>query len=116
MNESILVVEDDDTLRGAVVYWLKREGLQVDTATNTQGIRAARPPDAKSGARMHEGGDPRASMGGHVFPADPRTVDVHVRWLRRKLGDDPGNPTLIETVRGVGYRCADERAPERQES
>lgn len=31
-----------------------------------------------------------------------RTIDVHVRALRRKLGDDAD---LIETVRGVGYRC-----------
>ncbi len=35
---------------------------------------------------------------------DMRTLDVHIRWLREKLEDDPGNPTLIQTVRGVGYR------------
>lgn len=35
---------------------------------------------------------------------DMRTLDVHIRWLREKLEDDPGNPELIETVRGVGYR------------
>jgi two-component system, OmpR family, alkaline phosphatase synthesis response regulator PhoP len=33
----------------------------------------------------------------------PRTVDVHVAWLRRKLERDPGRPTLIRTVHGVGY-------------
>jgi DNA-binding response OmpR family regulator len=27
-----------------------------------------------------------------------------VRWLREKIEDDPANPTLIQTVRGVGYR------------
>jgi two-component system OmpR family response regulator len=32
-----------------------------------------------------------------------RTVDVHVSHLRTKLGDDPRNPKLIRTVRGVGY-------------
>jgi DNA-binding response OmpR family regulator len=31
-------------------------------------------------------------------------VDVHVRWLREKIEDDPSNPTRIVTVRGVGYR------------
>ena len=36
----------------------------------------------------------------------PRTVDVHVRRLREKLEDDPSNPVLIETVRGLGYRMA----------
>lgn len=32
-----------------------------------------------------------------------RTVDVHVSKLRKKLGEDPGSPRLIQTVRGVGY-------------
>jgi DNA-binding response OmpR family regulator len=32
-----------------------------------------------------------------------RTVDVHVRWLREKIEDDPANPKRIVTVRGVGY-------------
>jgi DNA-binding response OmpR family regulator len=36
-----------------------------------------------------------------------KTLDVHVAWLRRKLGDDPGEPTYIHTVRGVGFRLAD---------
>jgi DNA-binding response OmpR family regulator len=35
---------------------------------------------------------------------DMRTLDVHIRWLREKLEDDPGEPELIQTVRGVGYR------------
>jgi DNA-binding response OmpR family regulator len=35
-----------------------------------------------------------------------KTLDVHIGWLRRKLGDDPLAPTYIETVRGVGFRFA----------
>jgi two-component system response regulator RegX3 len=35
---------------------------------------------------------------------DTRTLDVHIRWLREKIEDDPGNPRYIQTVRGVGYR------------
>ncbi|HEX7059518.1 MAG TPA: response regulator transcription factor [Solirubrobacterales bacterium] len=38
-----------------------------------------------------------------------KTLDVHIGWLRRKLGDDPNHPNHIETVRGVGFRFA---APE----
>ena len=41
---------------------------------------------------------------GWDFIGDSRTVDVHVRWLRQKIEDDPGNPTRIVTVRGGGYR------------
>ena len=36
--------------------------------------------------------------------AEARGVDVHVRHLREKLGDDAATPRFIETVRGVGYR------------
>jgi DNA-binding response OmpR family regulator len=35
---------------------------------------------------------------------DMRTLDVHIRWLREKIEDDPGNPRYIQTVRSVGYR------------
>ena len=40
----------------------------------------------------------------YEYAGDSRTVDVHVRWLREKIEADPSHPTLIETVRGVGYR------------
>lgn len=33
-----------------------------------------------------------------------RTVDVHIRWLREKIEDNPSSPMRISTVRGVGYR------------
>ncbi|MFN7171678.1 MAG: response regulator transcription factor [Fimbriimonadaceae bacterium] len=33
-----------------------------------------------------------------------RTVDVHVRWLRSRIEEDPNNPERIITVRGVGYK------------
>jgi DNA-binding response OmpR family regulator len=35
---------------------------------------------------------------------DMRTLDVHIRWLREKIEDDPGDPHYIQTARGVGYR------------
>ncbi len=40
-----------------------------------------------------------------------RVVDVHVANLRRKLGDDAGDPWLIETIPGTGYRLVAERDP-----
>jgi DNA-binding response OmpR family regulator len=40
---------------------------------------------------------------------DPRTIDVHVRHLREKLERHPGEPELIFTVRGAGYRFRDAR-------
>jgi DNA-binding response OmpR family regulator len=41
---------------------------------------------------------------GWDYDGGSRTVDVHVRWLREKVEDDPSNPTRIATVRGIGYR------------
>jgi two-component system, OmpR family, response regulator len=41
---------------------------------------------------------------GYDFAGDTRTVDVHVRWLREKIEDDPNEPKLLLTVRGVGYK------------
>jgi DNA-binding response OmpR family regulator len=38
------------------------------------------------------------------YVGDTRTLSVHVRWLRKKIEDDPDNPRLLRTVRGVGYR------------
>jgi len=43
---------------------------------------------------------------GDDWIGDPRTLDVHVRWLRLKIEDDPASPQYIQTVRGHGYRFA----------
>lgn len=41
---------------------------------------------------------------GHDFMGDNKTVDVHIRWIREKLEEDPSNPQYLKTVRGFGYR------------
>ena len=43
---------------------------------------------------------------GEKWVGDDNIVDVHIGHLRRKLGDDPGSPRYVSTVRGVGYRMA----------
>ncbi|HYC07490.1 MAG TPA: response regulator transcription factor [Candidatus Binatia bacterium] len=40
---------------------------------------------------------------GYDYAGETRTVDVHVHWLRAEIEEDPGNPQLLHTVRGVGY-------------
>lgn len=47
-----------------------------------------------------------AQVWGEAWIGDPRTLDVHVRWLRLKIEDDPASPVYIQTVRGHGYRFA----------
>jgi DNA-binding response OmpR family regulator len=41
---------------------------------------------------------------GYDFLGDSRTVDVHIRWLRQKIEDEPAKPVRVITVRGTGYR------------
>ncbi|GAA0085460.1 winged helix-turn-helix domain-containing protein [Clostridium sp. MB05] len=41
---------------------------------------------------------------GYEYVGETRTVDVHIRYLRKKIEVDDKNPRFIETIRGVGYR------------
>ncbi len=47
---------------------------------------------------------------GDGFALSDRTVDSHVKLLRRKIGEAGGNADWIETVRGVGYRVVDDES------
>lgn len=42
---------------------------------------------------------------GYHYKADTRLVNVHVQRLRSKIEDDPDNPKIVTTVRGVGYKA-----------
>ena len=42
---------------------------------------------------------------GYRHSADTRLVNVHVQRLRSKIEQDPENPSIVVTVRGVGYRA-----------
>ena len=42
-----------------------------------------------------------------AYGGGDRTVDVHLSWLRRKLGETAAEPRYLHTVRGVGIRCAE---------
>ena len=41
---------------------------------------------------------------GSDYFGDTKTLDVHIKRLRAKIEDDPGEPRMLQTVRGVGYR------------
>jgi len=48
---------------------------------------------------------------GFDYEGYERTIDVHVKNLRRKLGDDPRDPRYVVTVTGVGYKLGVQRDP-----
>jgi two-component system, OmpR family, response regulator MtrA len=45
------------------------------------------------------------SVWGYHYKADTRLVNVHVQRLRSKIEDDPDNPKIVTTVRGIGYKA-----------
>jgi two-component system response regulator RegX3 len=45
---------------------------------------------------------------GYDESADSSTIETHIRRLRARIEDHPGAPALLETVRGFGYRLADQ--------
>jgi two-component system response regulator VicR len=57
-----------------------------------------------AGGAVIERGDLLDQVWGEDWIGNPRTLDVHIRWLREKLEADPATPRLILTVRGSGYR------------
>jgi DNA-binding response OmpR family regulator len=57
-----------------------------------------------AGGAVIERGDLLDQVWGEEWIGNPRTLDVHIRWLREKLEADPATPRLILTVRGSGYR------------
>ncbi len=50
----------------------------------------------------------RERLQGQEYEGVVRTIDVHIRNLRRKIEPDPAKPTYVKTVFGVGYRCCTE--------
>jgi DNA-binding response OmpR family regulator len=45
-----------------------------------------------------------AQLWDEPFVGDVRTVDVHVRWIREQIEDDPSQPQRLRTIRHVGYQ------------
>jgi DNA-binding response OmpR family regulator len=58
----------------------------------------------KNAGRAMSREDLISQVWGEDWGGDPRTLDVHVRWLRIKIEEDPANPEYLQTVRGFGYR------------
>ena len=67
---------------------------------------------AEAAGRVVERQQLFASVWGPTFYGDERALDVYIRMIRKKIEPDPGHPILLHTVRGVGYRLADEQDTE----
>jgi DNA-binding response OmpR family regulator len=63
---------------------------------------------AEAGGRVVERQHLFASVWGPTFFGDERALDVYIRMIRKKIEPDPSRPIYLHTVRGVGYRLAEE--------
>ena len=63
---------------------------------------------AEAAGRVVERQQLFASVWGAGFYGDERALDVYIRMIRKKIEPDPGRPRYLHTVRGVGYRLAEE--------
>ena len=63
---------------------------------------------ASNAGRVYSRGQLLEQIWGYNYYGDERTVDVHIRHLREKIEEDPGNPRLILTVWGIGYKFREE--------
>jgi len=94
---------------------IRADGIEIDLAKRTVEVRGQRVAltyvefellrtmAARPGRVFRREALLEALWGDYAY-REPRTIDVHVRHLREKLEDDPREPELVQTVRGVGYR------------
>ena len=74
---------------------------------HVHGVRAAQVPGLAPGQGVHPRDAAVSRVWGYEYYGGARTVDVHIRRLRAKLGEEHAN--LIQTVRSVGYRFGQSR-------
>ena len=115
----------DEAEPGPVDLVLRFEGLSVDperrevTTANGPATLSALDFDlllalAQAPGRVFSRSQLLEKVWGYDFYGDERVVDVHIRSMRSGLGDDATDPTIIGTVRGVGYKFLLKPAQERR--
>ena len=88
-----------DTVKRAV----RRDGGALELTPNEYKLLVAL---ARYPGRAYSRFELVSRVQGYDYEGYERTIDVHVKNLRKKLEPDPGKPRYIETVTGVGYRLA----------
>jgi DNA-binding response OmpR family regulator len=88
---------------------LTRDGRVIDVSAREFDILRLL---AEGAGRVVERQQLFASVWGPEFYGDERALDVYIRMIRKKIEPDPSRPVYLHTVRGVGYRLAQEPSPD----
>ncbi len=86
-----------------VEHRVRSQGIEVDLTPNEYKLLTAL---ASYPGRVYSRLELVNQVQGHDYDGYERTIDVHVKNLRKKIEPDPQHPRYIETVVGVGYRLA----------
>ncbi len=104
MMTDILVIEDNEELGKLISDFLKREGYSVmweqsaEKGLDLLGKAAFKTEQVLKKEKIFD------EIWGVDCFSDVGSLNVHIRWLREKLEEDPRNPRLIRTVWRVGYQ------------
>jgi DNA-binding response OmpR family regulator len=101
MSRDRLVFDDGGLEIDLVRHEVKVDGTIRDVTPSEYKLLLAL---ADRPGRVYSRGELAYKARGHDFVGYERTVDAHIKNLRRKIEDDVANPRYVETVRGVGYR------------
>jgi DNA-binding response OmpR family regulator len=100
-NNDVIEVQDLRIDAGARRVWRAGEELELTRKEFDLLVRLAREP-----GRVVNRESLMTDVWDMNWFGSTKTLDVHIGWLRRKLGDDPADPRYIRTVRGVGFSLA----------
>ena len=105
MSESILIADDVVRLDGLEIDPRSRRARRPGKEIKLSAIEARLLAEMARSRGLPVSRDVLLErVWGYRYLGDSRLIDMAVRRLRTKIEDDPNNPRLIRTVRGVGYR------------
>lgn len=84
---------------------VKKDGILIDTSLKEFELLTLL---AKNPGRVFSREDLLERIWGYDYVGETRTVDVHIRHLRKKIEEDDSSPMFIKTVRGIGYKFREE--------
>ncbi|GEL95739.1 response regulator transcription factor [Cellulomonas composti] len=102
--------EDDDLVAGPVRMDVERHTVRVRGALVAFPLKEFELLELllRNAGRVLTRGQLIDRIWGSDYVGDTKTLDVHVKRVRAKVEEDPANPTLLVTVRGLGYKLNDE--------